>query len=522
MANQTAENNKRIAKNTIMLYLRMFLTMVVGLYTSRVVLQTLGVEDYGIYGVVGGIVGMMGFLNASMSGATSRFLTFELGRGDFVSLSKTFSSAFIVHLIVAIVIFMLAETLGLWLLYNKLVIPENRLNAAFWVYQMSIISAMLSITQVPYNACIIAHEKMNVYAYVEILNVSLKLLIVYLLVIGNYDKLILYAFLVLIVSIIILLIYRMYCVRTFNECHLKFAWERKYIRPLLLFSGWDMYGNMAGTVKTQGTAMLLNMFFGPIVNTGANIANTVIGNLSALTTNVIVAFRPQIIKQYAVGEIKIMSSLVSRAIVFSSLLLGYFAFPIVAEMSLILNLWLGQIPKYSVVLSQIAVFNSLISNINMVVLIALHATGNIKKVSFYGGTLYLINICVVYILLKYVGINAYWVFAMNCVFMGLVLTVNLFLYKKQIPQVDICSLLLKKLLPLSIILIVLYFIGVFNTSILSPGWERFCFQIVSLFIIESILFYTIVFSKDDRAFCHRYMHMLKNKILFLIKSLCRH
>lgn len=522
MANQTSDNNKRIAKNTIMLYLRMFLTMVVGLYTSRVVLQTLGVEDYGIYGVVGGIVAMMGFLNASMSGATSRFLTFELGKGDKDRLEKTFSSALIVHIIIAAIVFIVAETVGLWFLCNKLVIPENRMNAAFCVYQMSIISAMLSITQVPYNACIIAHEKMDVYAYVEILNVTLKLLIVYLLVIGNYDKLILYAFLTLIVSVIILLIYRMYCIRTFEECHLKLVWERKFIRPLLVFSGWDMYGNMAGTAKFQGTVMLLNMFFGPIVNTGANIANTVIGTLSALTTNVIVAFRPQIIKQYAIGEIKLMSSLVSRAIVFSSLLLGYLAFPIVAEMSLILNLWLGQIPEYSVVLSQIAVFNSLVSNINMVVLIALHATGNIKKVSFYGGTLYLINICVVYFLLKYMRINAYWVFAVNCIFMGFVLTADIFLYKKQIPQVDICSLLLKKILPISSILVILYFIGVFNTTLFSPGWGRFCFQVVTLVIIESLLFYIIVFSKDDRVFCRRLMDKLKNKIYFSLKSLCRH
>lgn len=520
---QTQQNsNKRIAKNTLMLYLRMFLTMVVGLYTSRVVLQTLGVEDYGIYGVVGGIVSMMGFLNASMSGATSRFLTFELGRGNKERLGKTFSSALIVHIIIAAIVFVVAETIGLWFLCNKLVISEGRINAAFWVYQMSIISAMLNITQVPYNACIIAHEKMDVYAYVEILNVSLKLLIVYLLVIGNYDKLILYAFLTLIVSVIILLIYRMYCVRTFNECHFLLQWDKKYIRPLLLFSGWDMYGNMAGTAKYQGTVMLLNMFFGPIVNTGANIANTVIGTLSALTTNVIVAFRPQIIKQYALGEIKIMSSLVSRAIVFSSLLLGYLAFPIVAEMELILNLWLGQIPKYSVVLSQIAVFNSLISNINMVVLIALHATGNIKKVSFYGGSIYLVNICVVYFLLKYLGINAYLVYAVNCIFMGFVFIADLFLYKKQIPQVEICNLLIKKILPMFLVLVILYFVGVFNTTILIPGWGRFFFQISTLFIIESLLFYIFVFSNEDRIFCRRFIDKLMNKINNYTKFLCRH
>lgn len=217
-----SSSNKRIAKNTLMLYIRMFISMLVGLYTSRVVLATLGVEDYGIYGVVGGVVGMMGFLNASMSGATSRFLTFELGKGDKERLAKTFSSALIVHIGIAIVVLILAETVGLWFLSNKLNIPAERMQAAHWVYQLSILSAMFGITQVPYNAAIIAHEKMDVYAYIEILNVTLKLLIVYLLTIGDFDKLKFYAVLTFAVSLIIMMIYRIYCLRHFKES--RFHW----------------------------------------------------------------------------------------------------------------------------------------------------------------------------------------------------------------------------------------------------------------------------------------------------------
>ena len=274
MSNQTSENNKRIAKNTIMLYLRMFLTMVVGLYTSRVVLQTLGVEDYGIYGVVGGIVAMMGFLNASMSGATSRFLTFELGRGDKERLSKTFSSALVVHIIIAVIVFVVAETVGLWFLCYKLVIPENRMVAAHWVYQLSILSSMITITQVPYNSSIIAHEKMDVYAYVEILNVTLKLLIVYLLVIGNFDKLILYAILMFAVSVIIMMVYRIYCLRRFEECKFRLFLDKDYLKPLLSFSGWDLYGNTDFSVRQQGANFLLNMFYGVVLNAAYNIATT--------------------------------------------------------------------------------------------------------------------------------------------------------------------------------------------------------------------------------------------------------
>ena len=262
----TTSNNKRIAKNTIMLYIRMFISMLVGLYTSRVVLATLGVEDYGIYGVVGGVVAMMGFLNASMSGATSRFLTFELGRGDKDRLAKTFSSALIVHIAIAIIVFILAETVGLWFLCNKLNIPEGRMEAAHWVYQFSILATMLSITQVPYNATIIAHEKMDVYAYMEILNVSLKLLIVYLLCIGNFDKLILYASLMLAVSILIMMVYRIYAIRQFPEAHFHWIWDKTYLRPLLSFSGWDLYGNACVIARQQGTNFLINIFYGVVFN----------------------------------------------------------------------------------------------------------------------------------------------------------------------------------------------------------------------------------------------------------------
>ena len=272
-------SNKRIAKNALMLYIRMFISMIVGLYTSRVVLATLGVEDYGIYGVVGGVVSMMGFLNASMSGATSRFLTFELGRGDMKRLADTFSSALIVHIGIAIIVFIVAETVGLWFLCNKLVIPEDRMEAAHWVYQCSILSAMLGITQAPYNASIIAHEKMGVYAYVEILNVTLKLLIVYLLVIGDFDKLKLYAVLVLAVSVLIMLIYRIYCIRMFQETHFHFVWKKDILKPLLSFSGWNLYGNLGNMFQQQGTNFVINFFFGVVMNAamsvGLTVANTV-------------------------------------------------------------------------------------------------------------------------------------------------------------------------------------------------------------------------------------------------------
>lgn len=321
-----------------MLYIRMFISVIISLYTSRVVLQTLGVEDYGIYGVVGGIVAMMGFINASMSGATSRFLTFELGRGDFSRLSKTFSSALLVHIIIAVIVLVLAETVGLWFLCNKLVIPEGRMVAAHWVYQLSILSSMLAITQVPYNSSIIAHEKMDVYAYVEILNVMLKLLIVYLLVIGSFDKLILYAILMFAVSVIIIMVYRIYCIRRFEECKFRWIWDKTFLKPIISFSGWDLFGNMAVTTRQQGTNFLINMFFGVVYNAASGVASTVNGILGMFSQNILTAFRPQIIKFYSVGSVQESVNLLYNAGKFATLLMVLIAIPFSFEMEYIMKL----------------------------------------------------------------------------------------------------------------------------------------------------------------------------------------
>lgn len=317
MAEEAISSNKRIAKNTIMLYIRMLLSMVVSLYTSRVVLNILGVEDYGIYGVVGGIVAMFSFLNSTMSGATSRFLTYEMGRGDFQRLKETFSSTLVIHIGIACAVLVLAETVGLWFLLHKLVIPVERMNAAFWVYQLSILSMMITVTQVPYNACIIAHEKMEIYAYVEILNVILKLIIVYFLLLTDFDRLIFYAILVLFVSIIIAFIYRFYCISHFSECHFCAKMNSEFLKPMLLFSTWDLYGNMTVALRQQGMNFIMNIFWGIIINAAVSLSNMVQGAVCSLSNNVIMAFRPQIIQKYAQNNYLEMQVLLENAIRYS-------------------------------------------------------------------------------------------------------------------------------------------------------------------------------------------------------------
>ena len=275
MSQNTQTNNKRIAQNTLYLYLRMFISLALSLVTGRVVLQTLGVEDYGINAVVGGVIGMFGVIQVCMIGATSRFITYELGRGDRKRLQDTFSTTLTLHIIIAIILFVIFETVGLWMVNYKLVIPEGRMFAANCVYQFSIISLMLGVTQTPYSSAIVAHEKMDIYAYFDILNTVLKLVIIYLLLIGNMDKLILYGLLTFCVSTLIMVLNRIYCLRHFPETHYHFIWDKSLIKPIFAFSGWDIMGNVAVMARGEGITILINLFFGAAFNAAAGIANTV-------------------------------------------------------------------------------------------------------------------------------------------------------------------------------------------------------------------------------------------------------
>lgn len=396
-------NDKRIARNTMFLYFRMGLSIIVSLYTSRVVLQALGVEDYGIYGVVGSLVSMFGFLNASMSGATSRFLTYELGRSDFKQLKKTFSMAFFEHCIIALAVMLICESFGVWFLNYKMVIPPDRLYAANLVLQLSILSMMINVTQVPYNASIISHEHMDIYAYVSLTEVILKLLVVFLLELFLIDKLILYALLVLGVHIIIAIIYRLYCVRHFQECHVCRLWDGKLLKSMLSFSGWDLYGNLSITARTQGVNMLLNVFFGPIVNAAASISSSVQGAVMRFASNVVTAVKPQIIKYYAQGSYNEMVHLISNAVRLNYLILLFITVPLMTELHYVLSLWLGVVPDYTVEFCCFTLVFNFYTNMSHTLVTGIHATGKIIRPSLINGSLYLSVVPITYIAFKLGG-----------------------------------------------------------------------------------------------------------------------
>ena len=496
-------NNQRIAKNTMMLYIRMLLSMVVSLYTSRVVLEVLGVEDYGIYGVVGGVVAMFSFLNSSMAGATSRFLTFEIGRGDEQRLKDTFSSALIIHIGIALVVFILAETLGMWFLCNKLVIPEGRMVAAHWVYQCSIISTMLSITQVPYNASIIAHERMGVYAYIEILNVTLKLLIVYLLTIGHFDKLKMYAVLVLSVSVIVMMIYRIYCMRNFHESHFRFVWKREILKPMLSFTGWDFYGNMCVTVRQQGMNFLINNFFSVVANASSSIATTINGIVGGFASNIITAFHPRIIKSYSQQNWDEMQGMTNNAIKFSTLFLVMLSIPILFETSFVINLWLGQVPEYVVSFIRLILIANCVAMINSVIAIGIHATGEIKLISFLTGTLFLLAVPLSYLFLKF-GCRAESVYVISLFSNISIVSLNLWILKRQVNEIRILPIL--HVIAVAILISLLTMVSIsFICKGMEPGFLRLIAVTLCDIIVMLLFSYFIALNKNQRAFVNNYL-----------------
>ncbi|WP_304322103.1 lipopolysaccharide biosynthesis protein [Phocaeicola plebeius] len=393
-------NGKRIAKNTLMLYVRMLISMVVGLFTSRIIINTLGEIDFGLCNVVGGIVVMFGFINTAMANATSRHLTYALGIADKIQLKKTFSACVTIHIAIAIIVLILSETIGLWFFYHKMVIPTERIDAAFWVFQFSILTSMLTIINVPYMSSVIAHERMGAFAWLSISDVILKLIIVYMLMIIPYDKLITYSILLFIVYLINWSIYRIYCLIKFEECHWIFFFEKTLYKELTTFASWTLIGNLAVILYSQGLNLLLNIFFGPTINAARAISNRVQSIIVQFSNNFQTALNPQITKSYANKNLAEMHQLIFASSKYSCFLLFFLSLPIIIEADQILHLWLGIVPDYTVTFLRITFLSSIIDGISNPIIISAQATGKIKIYQIViGGTLLLI-LPISYILLK--------------------------------------------------------------------------------------------------------------------------
>lgn len=393
-------DNRRIAKNTVFLYLRMFLVMMATLYTSRVVLKALGAEDYGLYNVVGGLVTVFTFLNGAMGAATSRYITFELGRKNPIGVNKTFNTALVIHIIIAVLIAILAETVGLWFFYEKMSIPEDRMNAAFWVYQISIITCFFSLTQVPYNAMIIAKEDMKIYAFVGVVEAIMKLCIAFIISLSFIDMLIFYAILICLVQVVVMLFYRLYCNRNFEESKIILCKDKSLYKEMFGYACSDMIGNVSVLAQGQGLNILLNIFFGPVVNAARGIAYQAQGAVSQFSNNFMTAVKPQIIKSYAESDIEGMMSLVKHSSCFSFYLMWAICCPIILEVNYILHLWLGNYPEHSDSFLRLALIICLIQTIKTPRSTVFHATGHIKRVNVIVGLILCAALPLGYIFLK--------------------------------------------------------------------------------------------------------------------------
>ena len=401
-------NKKRIAKNTLMLYFRMILVMGVSLYTQRIVLDKLGASDYGIYNSVAGVVAMLGFLNGTLSTGTSRFLTFEIGRGNIQRLKNTFSTAFYSHLILAVIVCFILLSGGIWFVLNKLIIPNERLIPAVWVLVISVFTTFVSITQVPYTSVIIAHENMSVYAYVGLFEAFAKLAIAYLISVVHSDRLVFYAVLLAVVQIIIALLYRFFCIRNYTESHLTRTFDRAIFKDMLGFSSWSLIANMSYVLGTQGLTVVMNMFFSPVVVAAQAIGNQISNAISQFRNNFATAINPQVIKLYSLDQFSESRKLNLETSIYIFELMLLLCLPIIVLMKPLLNLWLVDVPEYAVIFSQYTLICQLTGVYNTTLYTPMTASGRLKENSFASVFVTIFGIVGLYFMFK-AGWDVMWV-----------------------------------------------------------------------------------------------------------------
>lgn len=507
-----AVNNKRIARNTLLLYFRMLLIMAVSLYTSRVVLATLGIEDFGIYNVIGGVVAMFAIISSTLSAAVSRFITVELGRNDFEQLKKVFSASVTIHIFLAIIIFFIAEIGGIWFIHNKLVIPHERLNAAFWVFQCSVLTFIVNLLSVPYNATIVAHERMDAFAYVSIIEVILKLLLVYILALFSFDKLIMYSFLLMLLAIIIRLIYGYYCKRHFEECVYYYFWDKSLFKEIMAFASWNFIGASSGILRTQGINVLLNLFGGPVVNAARGISAQVHAAIQSFVTNFMTALNPQITKSYVSGDHVYMMKLIERGARFSFYLFFLLSLPIVIETNRILSIWLVEVPDHTVNFVRLVLIFAMIETLSGTLITTMLATGKIKNYQIIVGGLQLMNFPVSYFLLK-IGLFPEITVVVAIFFSVCCLMARLLMLRNMI-GLDVVSFTRQVLLNVFFVGLVSSIFPIVVYLNLSDGWMRFMYVVTLSLLSSSLVIFFIGCNKGERVF-------VLEKIMFILNKFRR-
>lgn len=502
-----AKNNKRIAKNTLFLYFRQILIMAITLYTSRLVLHALGVENYGVYNVVGGMVVMFSFLNGALAQATQRYISFGIAKDTIKQQQQTFSMLFNVHLIIAVILLILCETIGLWLFYNKLVIPHEHLNDAFWVMQCSIFTLLISVTQVPYNASIFGHERMDIYAYISILEVLLKLGIAIILSHYFSDKLLMYGIMIMMAQFIIALIYRCYCHLNFKNCVYVLYWSKKLFKELVGFTGWNLIGNIAWTLNEQGINVLINLFFGPVYNAARGVASQVSAAVTSFTTNFLGASAPQITKYYAVGDYDNCIKLCNKSTKYGFFLFMLVSLPLISIIQPILSIWLVEVPPLTATLCMLSLMYVQFRTMGGTLQQLAQAIGKVRFFQITQGLVAITAMPAVYLFYK-VGFQITWYLYIMICMTVINVTVQVIAVHHIFPEYSIRTYLKDVVFPALLAFIIpcsvsLYFFKIERFSLLSIIYCLFVFCLA----LTSILIFGM--DKSERKWTY---NIIKSKL----------
>ncbi len=505
-------NSKKIAKNTLFLYIRMLVMMIVSLFTSRVVLDVLGAQDYGIYNIIGGVIVLFSFFKTALNAATQRFLNFSLGKKDNIHATRIFRMSMNVYIILSFIIIVSAETIGLWFVNTQLNIPSERISAANWVYQLTIITFVISIIRTPYDATILAHERMDFYAYMSLGEVVLKLLLVYIIYFSPYDKLIVYALLYTLIPLFILVICNIFCSRSFETCHYRVGWDSDIFKKLFSFTGWSLFGSLATMSAQQGLNILINIFYGVTVNAAVGIANQVCAAVNHFVGNFQVAFRPQITKYYAVGEYDKFYRLIFSASKFSYYMMFLLALPIMLSIDSILSIWLVEVPTYTAIFCQLILVIMIIEAVATPLWMSVEARGNIRNYQILMASVIFLNFPLAYAVLA-CGLPVYSVWCVKIIVTILVFVARCWYIKKYLnfPLMDYVSLVLLRIATVTIVALPIPFLIKFS---ISGFWYNLVGVTITSIIVAVIAIYQLGLNSSEKDMLSR---VLVKKIHFLKK-----
>lgn len=505
------KNDKRIVKNTLYLYIRMLVMMALSFFSTRIVLNILGVSDFGVNNVVGGFVSMFTLLNSILQTGTRRFLALNLAKGNAFLLKRTFSTAFAIHCAIALLVVVLLETFGIWFLNTYLNIDPDRMRAANYVFQFSVVSLFLNITQTPFIAAVTAHEKFNIYAYLSIYDVLAKLSVLYILYVSPGDKLIVYAALIMGVNALTIMLYRFYCIRQFAECKFSLTVDKVLFRQMCSFSGWSTLGHLSAVLNQQGTTVLLNIFFNTAVNAARGLAGTVLSVIEQFVMGFITASVPQLTKYYGAGEQEKFKRLIFNVSQYTLFLMSIIAIPVLFEIDFVLQLWLGIVPDYTAVFIKITIITYLIKYSNIMIDQGLTAIGKVKELSLITAPIYLLNVPLVYLALK-IGFEPWSVYIVSMISVLAGFIVNLILLAKY-ADFPAGEYFVKIFMRNLVLVAISSILPLYLHFIMPSGAIRFCVVCsVSILVTVIVVFYGGLNKEVQEA--------VKHKVIVTCEKIC--